>query len=265
MVNFNEAIEDIRDNNGFRSNNREDSYYRTYNLQNSKPIQVRISNHGTHLWTWVDRDYNPTHAINICIVFSENGNHNSNVVVDMNIKQNKQGKTVVVGERQPFEVMQYVYDCQSLDINDVALINATIQNTPQNGIFKDPLANTPKHAKVYRLTPNQAIETIVENKGYKTNRKMKQTIKLNETDLHRLIKESVRQVLKESYNDSQTVSKIRDLRPKITSFIEYLEDKYDELGSGNDFLDRVYNSAYNLESDLLSFLRDNNEQQIYQY
>ena len=94
---------------------------------------------------------------------------------------------------------------------------------------------------------------------------MKQTIKLNETDLHRLIKESVRQVLKESYNDSQTVSKIRDLRPKITSFIEYLEDKYDELGSGNDFLDRVYNSAYNLESDLLSFLRDNNEQQIYQY
>ena len=34
-----------------------------------------------------------------------------------------------------------------------------------------------------------------ENKEYKTNRKMKQTIRLNETDLHRLIKESVKQVL----------------------------------------------------------------------
>ena len=36
-----------------------------------------------------------------------------------------------------------------------------------------------------------------ENKEYKTNRKMKQTIRLNETDLHRLIKESVKQVLSE--------------------------------------------------------------------
>ena len=37
-----------------------------------------------------------------------------------------------------------------------------------------------------------------ENKVYKTNRKMKQTIRLNETDLHRMIKESVRQVLNEN-------------------------------------------------------------------
>ena len=94
---------------------------------------------------------------------------------------------------------------------------------------------------------------------------MKQRIVLKESDLHSLIKESVKQVLNESYNDSQTVSKIRDLRAKITSFIEYLEDKYDELGAGDGFLDRVYNSASNLESDLHSFLRDDNEQQIYQY
>lgn len=104
-----------------------------------------------------------------------------------------------------------------------------------------------------------------ENKEYKTNNIMKQRITLKESDLHRMIKESVKQVLNESYNDSQTISKIRDLRPKITSFIEYLEDKYGELGSGNDFLDRVYNSAYKLESDLQSFLRDDYEQQIYQY
>lgn len=94
---------------------------------------------------------------------------------------------------------------------------------------------------------------------------MRQRIRLSESDLHRMIKESVKEVLNESYNDSQTVSKIRDLRTKITSFIEYLEDKYDKLGAGDDFLDRVYNSASNLESDLHSFLSDDYQQQIYGY
>ena len=40
------------------------------------------------------------------------------------------------------------------------------------------------------------IQNLNENKEYKTNRKMKQTIRLNESDLHRMIKESMKQVLK---------------------------------------------------------------------
>ena len=51
MLDFNEIIEDIRDNGGFYSNSKEDSFYRVYKTQGFKPIQVRISNHGTHLWT----------------------------------------------------------------------------------------------------------------------------------------------------------------------------------------------------------------------
>lgn len=248
MVNFNEAIEDIRDNNGFKSNNREDSFYRTYKLQNSKPIQVRMSNHGTHLWTWIGRDYDPSRAINICIVFSENGNHDSNVAVDMDIKQkNNQGKTIVVGERQTFEVIQYVYDCQTLELNDVALINATIQNTPQKGMFQDPLANTPKHAKVYRLRPNQAIETVVENKQYKTNINMKQVIRLTESDLHKVISESVKKVLKEIGDTKRGQFKLGRVTRKASNRATDAEARGD-IDKAKKY-DNIANNANSREAD----------------
>lgn len=168
MINFNTAINLVKRNGGFNPNQREDSYYRTYTIQNSKPIQVRVSNHGTHLWTWVDRNYDPTKAINISIVFSENGYHNSNIQVDMDLKyRDKEGKSIIIGQRQSYEVIQYVYNCQLLDNNDIAFINQAIQLICQNKKYINPLAKTLKHAKIYKLTPNQTIEPIVENKQNK--------------------------------------------------------------------------------------------------
>ena len=125
MVDFNTAIELIRRNGGFKPNKRDNSYYRTYKTQGNRPQQARISNHGTHLWTWYDRDYDPSYAINTCIVFSESGTHDSDVSVDMNIKD-KQGN--VIGQRKTIEVIQYVYNCQLLDENDTALINKEVQS-----------------------------------------------------------------------------------------------------------------------------------------
>ena len=134
MVDFNTAIELIRRNGCFKPNKRDGSYYRTYKTQGNRPQQARISNHGTHLWTWYDRDYDPSYAINTCIVFSESGTHYSNVSVDMNIKD-KQGN--VIGQRKTIEV----------------------QSIWKNNGFKDPLAGTPKHTKVFKLIPNQSIQT----------------------------------------------------------------------------------------------------------
>ena len=156
MVDFNTAIELIMRNGCFKPNKRDDSYYRTYKTQGNRPQQARISNHGTHLWTWYDRDYDHAYAINTCIVFSESGTHNSDVSVDMNIKD-KQGN--VIGQRKTMEVIQYVYNCQLLDENDTALINKEVQSIWQNYGFKEPLAGTPKHAKVFKLIPNQSIQT----------------------------------------------------------------------------------------------------------
>lgn len=195
MVDFNTAIELIRRNGGFKPNKRDDSYYRTYKTQGNRPQQARISNYGTHLWTWYDRDYDPSYAINTCIVFSESGTHDSDVSVDMNIKD-KQGN--VIGQRKTMEVIQYVYNCQLLDENDTSLINKEVQSIWQNNGFKDPLAGTPKHAKVFKLIPNQPIQTITENKQYNKNTNMKQTIRLTESELRNMITESVRKIIKEA-------------------------------------------------------------------
>ena len=50
-------------------------------------------------------DYDPSYAINTCIVFSESGTHYSNVSVDVNI-EDKQGN--VIGQRKTIEVIQDV-------------------------------------------------------------------------------------------------------------------------------------------------------------
>lgn len=161
MIDFNRAIELIRRNGGFKPNKKDLSYYRTYTMEGKRPMQARVSNHGTQLWTWYDNKYDPSYAINTCVVYSENGEDNSKIDVDMRIVD-KEGN--VIGEKKPFEVTQYVYNCQLLDENDSILINQAVQNIWQNKGFKDPLANTPKHARVMILKPNEEPEIITENK-----------------------------------------------------------------------------------------------------
>ena len=156
MVDFESAIRVVKDNNGFKPNKNEDSFYRTYTVQNSKPMQIRVSGHGTHLWTWYDKNYDPSYAINYSVVFSADGSHSSNVTVDMDIKDKENGNKII-GTRKAFDVIQFVYNCRLLEENDIALINQSIQIMWQNKGFKDPLVNTPKHAKVYKLSPNQPI------------------------------------------------------------------------------------------------------------
>lgn len=195
MIDFNRAIELIRRNGGFKSNSNDSSYYRTYTIEGNRPLQARISNHGTWLWTWYDKQYDPSYAINTSVVYSENGEDNSNIEVDMRIVD-KDGN--VIGEKKPFEVTQYVYNCQLLDENDSILINQAVQNIWQNKGYKDPLANTPKHARVMILRPNEEPEIITENK---TRYNMNKLIRLTESDLHRIVKESVQRILKETRLD----------------------------------------------------------------
>lgn len=160
MIDSNRAIELIRRNGDFKPNRRDTSFCRTYTMQDGRSMQVRISNHGTCLQTWRDKDYDPYYAINICVVFSENGEDKSDVPTDIEIKEEEK----VVGERKPFEVTQYVYTYQILDDNDIALINQAVQNIWKNKGFKDPLASTNKHAKVMILRPNEMPKVITEIK-----------------------------------------------------------------------------------------------------
>lgn len=253
MIDFEQAIDLIRRNGGFKPNEKDSSYYRTYITQWSKPIQIRVSNHGTHLWTWYDKQYDPSYAINIGVVFSSTGEHESNTIVDMEIK-NEEG--VVIGERNQFEVIQYVYNCQLLDINDAALINQAIQNIWQNKVFNDPLADSPKHAKVMRLKPNEPIDIITES----NTKNMKQnTIKLNENQLRNIVVESVKKVLKERVvykgPSPMTISELVSqadytLREKIQDVREFCEMAKSTPGEykNESWYKRLIDDLYALES-----------------
>ena len=218
MIDFRKAINLIKRNGGFYSNKQDDSYYRTYIAQGYRPMQVRVSNHGTHLRTWYDKDYDPSYAINTCIVYSPNGECNSNVDVDMNIKDEHRN---IIGQKKPFEVIQYVYNCQLLNENDSALINKAVQSIWQNKVYKDPLINTQKQAKVYRLIPNNQIEIITENKEYKTNKNMaKNKIRITENELKQIVNESVKKVLNETYKQDivdKAIQSLFEIKPLINS------------------------------------------------
>ena len=224
MIDFDNVISTIRDNNGFTSNANDDSYYRTYNTSKGV-IQVRISNHGTHLWTWVNNaPINPSQCIaNICIVFSKDGKHNSSTGVKANKFRGHDNNP----DEEPynFEVTQYVYNCSLLTMNNAFRINEMRQEIPKRGKFYDPLmTDRDKHAGVYKLMPNQPIQTLVtqsfvgvgskemipqntdgNNARPSTKRKYgadavseSKTIRLNESDLRRIVMECIRKVLSES-------------------------------------------------------------------
>ena len=241
MIDFNTAIELIRRNGGFKPNRRDTSYYRTYIMEDSRPMQARVSNHGTWLWTWYDKDYDPSYAINTCVVYSENGEDKSDVSVDMEIKD-EEGN--VVGERKSFEVTQYVYNCQILDDNDAALINQAVQNIWQNKGFKDPLVNTHKHAKVMILRPNETPEIITETKYTNMNKKQ---IRLTESDLKQIVKESVNKILSEAYGTMP-----KDDIKRAANLDAASQSRFDERGEEIEDIknDEFSRRLQNLQRDL---------------
>ena len=119
--------------------------------------------------------------------------------------------------------------------------------------------------KLYKLDTNGRLHNINENKLYKTNKNMGQRIILSESDLHRMIKESVKQVINESYNDKETIKRVEDLHKHLVSFTEYLEENYNFANEGRDFVDKIYHAANELDGELSSFLYDNHQQEIYGY
>ena len=164
MVSFDDAIAVLRANAGFKPNRYGDSYYRLYDT-NKGCIQVRVSNHGTELWTWVkNAPVNPSDCYaNICIVLSDDGNHTSNTTTDMNIYKKDEsgknildydGKRIIDGSIEDFEVIQYVYNLSLISPRNMAIINAMIQQIPTKNEFYEPLQTNPqKHAKIFKLTP----------------------------------------------------------------------------------------------------------------
>ena len=76
------------------------------------------------------------------------------------------------------------------------VMKSTVKSPFSNGL-PDPRFLFPKRNTPYDPSERIDVSRIKENKQYNTNRNMKQTIKLRESELRRMIAESVRRVLNE--------------------------------------------------------------------
>lgn len=135
-----------RQNGNYKRINGSQCYKKTITTQEGKIIQIVLSTYVTDLSIWDMFDINPSETTNICIVLTDNSECTINATLSVVYKD--------------FEVIQYVYNCNQLSLNECSNLNLAIQRIPYVGTFIDPLANTDKHAKLYSLKPNQSLEII---------------------------------------------------------------------------------------------------------
>ena len=110
------------------------------------------------------------------------------------------------------------------------VMKSTVKSPFSNGL-PDPRFLFPKRNTPYDPSERIDVSRIKENKQYNTNRNMKQTIKLRESELRRMIAESVRRVLNEG--DAEDYEKFKNYVMNIYNFLlkaERFLDGYEHDG-----------------------------------
>jgi hypothetical protein len=147
----------------FIPNTRGNSFYLIQNRgDNNLPVQIRLSNHGTYLETRTDRKelgdsvdrIDPTHSINISIVFVDNG---KSITDDCEGQVNCEGCALPVCKPQtfagqneigrPFKVYQYVYQSDTIAPRYINALAKSIFHARHSGEYIDPLKDLPRAAK----------------------------------------------------------------------------------------------------------------------
>ena len=146
----------------FLSNNKGDSFYSIQKRNKEKPVQIRLSNHGTFLKTWVDREVlsdsktrllDPSQCINISIVFVEDGENLTqqyigqqtcdNYTVTPCCPQTFKGQNEL---GKPFVVKQYVYKSNTINAKYLDGIVKAIMEARFRGSYIDPLQSTERQS-----------------------------------------------------------------------------------------------------------------------
>ena len=240
----------------FISNDNGTSFYLS-SKRGATPVQIRLSNHGTYLKTWVDRTHledskerllDPSHCINISIVFIDEG---QDITKDCPSQQDCEGCLIepcmpqtFEGQNElgrPFSVKQYCYQSKFIRqkyINGIvkAMFEAIIK-----GKYVDPLASLKRAAKPKTLSSKQEIA-----KESKTNKNMKKNVvKINENTLRQIVAENVKKVLREYHPDKvmrdtqyelfrkkqieQDEMEITNCMSELRPLFKRVEDKYGDL------------------------------------
>ena len=195
------------------------SYYHT--IGSTAKITIRVSDHGTYLNTWVRRINNPSQSLqNLSVVFS-NEPVNFKRITQPIISYDSQGNKIE--NYLYFVVEQYVYRLENLSMKDFKKIVNRIKMLEQQGVFNDPLKKKPsKKANRTVLSPTDKYDNEIPNTtnpihprqtAVDANRKYevdefgniirdwvenKNVIRLTESDLKRIIIETLTEILIES-------------------------------------------------------------------
>lgn len=237
-----------------------DNYVSFYvNNVNGKQYIARGSDHHLKMQHLAYKD-KPWNGDNISIVFIT-PNSPQDIRIRGRVRQTHYGSI------KPFSVTTYKYDNTILDERDLhQIFNAILSFLNGNG-YTDPFAKTPKAASVIPINANikpykeptrkarnisvdkdgnyvsanaWGADYVSENKQYKTKLKNmnKKLIRLNESDLHRIVKESVEKILSESdydnffdwaKNSNASPEEIEAAGQRHDSRIPSIYDDYDKL------------------------------------
>lgn len=173
----------------FVSNDNLSSFYISQQRSNNlPPVQIRLSNHGTYLRTWVDRVnlnnskgrlFNPSHCINISIVFLDEDSDLTNdcegqincddCQITPCIPQTFEGQNEL---GHSFTVYQFVYKSKCIKRRYIdGIVNAIISALKQ-GVYrvKNPslkrFFNNPEREKAYKRASKEMDNYMMGNYDY---------------------------------------------------------------------------------------------------
>ena len=265
-----EVIEDILSKLGIERETN--STYVEHSLPNGEYLRLRISNHGIYLQRWFDKNKErrmngeniPKLNIgsNLAITFAPNEQEciAQGETFPMKVRNDTSAKTKFGNNVKPqFTVTHICYNTWELSKEDVELIGNTIQTyVTVGGEFTEPIQDDNKvsiwidqsnsypnrlQGKEYSKTNNaNQTQNNKTDKNESKNMNRKNTIRLTESELKRVITESVRNILKE-YAEGNEMSSIpgENYDPQPERLVQTIIDESEYLL--NDILPQAHASA----------------------
>ena len=230
----------------FVGNDSNTSFYISMKRGKDKcPVQIRLSNHGTYLRTWVDRTnlensnerlQDPSHCINISIVFIDDGKDLTNDCEGQTNCDNCQITPCIPqtfdGQNDlghPFQVQQYTYCSRTIRKRYLKGIVGAIIRALRTGKYTDPLSKVTKRKAANKTLDSSYPITLQNNKTDKNeskNMNRKNTIRLTESELKNIITESVKNILKEGYEDPDFTNEFKEIADALNQVRQGVIGKY---------------------------------------
>ena len=198
------------------------STYQQYQYPNGDYLRLRVSNHGIFLQHWFDKNREARMdgqnvpkldvGINLAITFAPNEQEclAMGKPFPMKIKNVTAAKTQQGNNVKPqFKVRHICYYSWMLTQEDVDAISASLSNCITNGEdYKEPLQGNSDKVVEWEDTSNlppkkvegNSLQQSRDNNELNTEQFMnKKQIRLTESDLKQIVKESVNKILSETY------------------------------------------------------------------